>query len=122
MLNNYTYRYNVHAKRYYCSKSKKPNLCKSSLKLDDNGLVSFLKAEHNHAPPNYLVTKDGQYIKYWIVHPVYLVLRHKFTKFTSRLSSDFDLVKTILWLSSAQIIKLQIGIIGNINANKPFVR
>ncbi|XP_048007072.1 uncharacterized protein LOC125242337 isoform X1 [Leguminivora glycinivorella] len=68
MLNNYTFKYNEHSKRYYCSQSnntKTPVKCKSSVKLDKvTGLIVSLREEHNHPPPRYMLTADGQYIKY----------------------------------------------------------
>lgn len=62
MLNGYTFsKNNSKGLLYYCSKIS--NKCKASVKLNYNGKVVRLREDHNHAPPKYMLTASGDYIK-----------------------------------------------------------
>lgn len=62
MINGYTYTENNRAKNtYYCSRKYKS--CKSSVKFGADGRIASVKLEHNHPPPNYMLTRNGLYVK-----------------------------------------------------------
>lgn len=60
MLGGYTFA-QVHNNRWYCSKKKIG--CKARIKMDTDS-VTILEANnvHNHDPPQYYVTKEGEYV------------------------------------------------------------
>lgn len=64
MLNGYTFSKNSTRGLYYCSKNKmKYNKCTASVKLNESGIVQWLRENHNHPPPTFMKTSGGLYMK-----------------------------------------------------------
>lgn len=61
MMNGYTYSQNAQSRNYYCS--KKDSGCRARIKLKENGQVREANCKHTHAPPVYIRTSSGEYIK-----------------------------------------------------------
>ncbi|KPJ13084.1 hypothetical protein RR48_05193 [Papilio machaon] len=47
---------------WYCTK-KKSARCNAKARTDPHGKLTYIKDEHTHPPPKYLVTKTGEYVK-----------------------------------------------------------
>ncbi|KAG7309857.1 hypothetical protein JYU34_004370 [Plutella xylostella] len=61
MDDGYTFKQCHDTPLYYCSKQMAG--CKGRVKLDKAGNIVDYKYAHTHAPPQYMVSSDGTYIK-----------------------------------------------------------
>lgn len=60
---SYSFKRKKLVKRYlYCSKKTRSN-CTARINLDERGNIIYANTNHNHAPPNYVRTKEGIYVK-----------------------------------------------------------
>ncbi|KAL0881475.1 hypothetical protein ABMA27_001338 [Loxostege sticticalis] len=63
MVDGYTFsKANKISRTWHCSSSGMMN-CKARVRIDRSNTLVCVLLEHNHPPPNYVVTKDGQYCK-----------------------------------------------------------
>lgn len=62
MWKGYTYS-DMHGTYYCSSKGARAHNCTARIKLNENGVIIPVFAEHTHSPPNYLLTGDGKYVK-----------------------------------------------------------
>ncbi|XP_028174352.1 uncharacterized protein LOC114362959 [Ostrinia furnacalis] len=63
MIHGYTFnKINKNSKVWVCSRKRRGD-CPARIKMDHDLLVSYY-LYHNHEPPNYFITKEGQYIKF----------------------------------------------------------
>lgn len=60
MLNGYTFSRMSTDLRWYCSKKK--GGCKAKVVLDSDQKIVYASNEHNHAPPQYHITANGNYV------------------------------------------------------------
>lgn len=63
LLNNYTFAQTTSDKRYWNCSQKLSAKCPAKLKLNDAGKFASFYLCHNHAPPNYIKTVKGKYVK-----------------------------------------------------------
>ncbi|KAL0831884.1 hypothetical protein ABMA28_001414 [Loxostege sticticalis] len=63
MIDGYTFsKANKISRTWHCSSSGMMN-CKAHVRIDRSNTLVCVLLEHNHPPPKYIVTKDGQYCK-----------------------------------------------------------
>ncbi|CAH0399073.1 unnamed protein product [Chilo suppressalis] len=64
MLGEYTFTQTTSDQRYWNCSKKLSTFCPAKLRFNSDGKLVDYKLTHNHSPPNYVVTKDGNYIKF----------------------------------------------------------
>ncbi|XP_064292230.1 uncharacterized protein LOC128672203 [Plodia interpunctella] len=60
MLNGYTFAQNHSPRLWYCS--QKRNGCKAKINMSHKGRILYADKDHCHTPPEYYVTKTGEYV------------------------------------------------------------
>ncbi|KAL0881502.1 hypothetical protein ABMA27_001353 [Loxostege sticticalis] len=77
LIDNFTY-YKRKGRIWTCS-SRTSSHCTAKIRLEKNHQVTVVSLEHNHPPPKFRVTEDGEYIKVTTARGNVLIMVNDFT-------------------------------------------